>query len=108
MGERQHVLSGREILARADHTMDASEVAQALGVSQSSVYNGLRSGELALKYVRVGKRYRILTASVEQLLDVEIVRNGETASKTPRSSGVSRTTTGPAVKQLGPTDRREA
>jgi excisionase family DNA binding protein len=50
-------------------TCDPDQAALALGVSRSTVYETLRRGDFPGRAIRVGGRWRVITASLIELLE---------------------------------------
>jgi excisionase family DNA binding protein len=50
-------------------TCDPDQAALALGVSRSTVYETLRRGDFPGRAIRVGGRWRVITASLIDLLE---------------------------------------
>jgi excisionase family DNA binding protein len=52
-------------------TCDPAQAAIALGVSRSTVYETLRRGDFPGRAIRVGGRWRVITASLVELLEAK-------------------------------------
>lgn len=54
-------------------TMAVGDAAAALGIARSTAYQLARAGDFPCKVVRVGTRYRVVTADLRRLLSAESV-----------------------------------
>lgn len=63
---------GRSPFGSGDHLLTAAEVAEAMRISNMTVYRLIRTGQLAA--VRVGKNYRIRQFELERYLAERTVR----------------------------------
>jgi excisionase family DNA binding protein len=52
-------------------TCDPEQAGLALGVSRSTVYEALRRGDFPGRAIRVGGRWRVITASLVELLEAK-------------------------------------
>lgn len=50
-------------------TVDVADAGKALGVSRAHVYNSIRKGDFPVRVIKVGKRYRAITADLIALLE---------------------------------------
>jgi hypothetical protein len=50
-------------------TVDVTEAARALGISRSSAYTAIASGDFPVATIRVSRRLRVLTASLIRVLE---------------------------------------
>ncbi|WP_297626547.1 helix-turn-helix domain-containing protein [Nocardia sp.] len=53
--------------------MAVGDAAAALGIARSTAYQLARAGDFPCKVVRVGTRYRVVTADLRRLLSAESV-----------------------------------
>ncbi|MGF0314633.1 helix-turn-helix transcriptional regulator [Nocardia fluminea] len=55
----------------AEPTCDLPMAAKAIGASRSHAYALAKKGEFPCKVIRVGRRYRVVTADLRRLLDID-------------------------------------
>ena len=84
-------------------TINVSVAATALGVARSTLYEAIKRGDAPVRWIQVGTRIKVITASVLDLVggDPAPVRSGETPGDTRRSEGTPRAVTTSGVKCPG-------
>lgn len=71
MSARSRPHPAAKLLAEAGPTVSLAEAAKILGISYNSAGDALRRGELGVRALRYGQRWRIPTADLRRLLGVE-------------------------------------
>jgi hypothetical protein len=87
-------------------TLDVRPAAQILDVAASSLYEAIRRGDAPVRTFCVGKRIKVLTTSVIEILDTRAipVRSGEMLAHLPSSEGVPDGGTTCPIKRAGAPD----
>lgn len=80
-------------------TADVRPVADAIDVPASTLYEAIKRGDAPVATIAVGRRIKVLTRSVYELVGEPVpVTSGETASENRRSQGVGEDLTTSDVK----------
>jgi excisionase family DNA binding protein len=60
-----------QLLAEAGPTMSAADSAKVLGISLNTLYAAIKRGDLGVRTLRYGQRWRIPTADLRRLVGLE-------------------------------------